>query len=149
MDSGISRTISGPRRLFGVAVLLAFVVLLAGCASNDDAGLSAPEPTLLLGDDSIAIPDLGVEVTFDETVSGTEQDPDVTVERTSYYDGDRLVFTAYDTDGDGLDDLWFEYDDSRRLKMELRDTDGDGDPDRALRFDKDENVIEEITLPLE
>ena len=149
MDSLSRRTRPRSSRHLRPGVVMLVVVLLAGCASLGGSGLAAPEPTLLVDDDTIVVPDLGVQVTFDETVTGTEQDPDVTVERTSYYDGELLVFTAYDTDGDGQDDLWFEYDDSRRLVMELQDTDGDGEPDRALRFDQDENVIEEISLPLE
>lgn len=128
---------------------LVALLLLAGCSGSEGPESTTVEPALIIDDETIAIPELDVRVAFDETVTGTEQDPEVTVHRTSFYDGDLLVFTAYDTDGDGQDDLWFEYDDARRLTMELRDTDGDGQPDRALRFDRSENVIEEITLPLE
>jgi hypothetical protein len=136
-----------PSRLGLVVIGVVALLFLAGCSSGGSEPTT--EPTLVVDNDTITIPDLSVRVTFDETVSGTEQDPDVTVHRTSFYDGDLLVFTAYDTDGDGQDDLWFEYDEDRRLTIEFRDTDGDGQPDRALRFDQDENVIDEISLPLE
>ena len=56
------------------------------------------------------------------------------------------MFTAYDTDRDGKDDLWFHYDEDLYLILELRDTDGDGEPDRALHYDHEENIIRDEDL---
>ncbi|MEK7519804.1 MAG: hypothetical protein AAB581_00975 [Patescibacteria group bacterium] len=50
-------------------------------------------------------------------------------DRTSYYQGDRLVWTAYDEDENGAADLWFRFKNGDTVDLELADRDGDGEPD--------------------
>lgn len=61
-------------------------------------------------------------------------------ECTSYYLDGNLVFSAWDTDENGIPDLWFRYDGEEYLDLELADNNGDGKPDEIALVDRDENV---------
>lgn len=78
-------------------------------------------------------------VDYDQSFD-TDTDSDGLLDRTSYYLGENLVFTAWDTDGDGKKDLWLRYDDEKYLDLELADTNKDGKPDEIAEFDRAENV---------
>lgn len=58
-----------------------------------------------------------------------------TPDRTSYYLGDRLVWSAYDEDEDGEADLWLRYRNGDMVDLELTDTNGDGEPEKIAEFD--------------
>lgn len=68
-----------------------------------------------------------------------------------YYLGDKLVLSVYDTDDDGQDDLWIQYDDEFYVVLEAYDTTGDGDPDIFVELDREEvvnNLIQpDIVMP--
>lgn len=61
-------------------------------------------------------------------------------DRTSYYKGDRLMWTVYDQDENGEPDLWFRYANGDTLDLELFDRNGDGEPDTITEFDGQENA---------
>lgn len=69
-----------------------------------------------------------------------DTDDNGSLDCTSYYLGDKLVFTAWDTDENGVPDLWFRYDGEEYLDLELADDNGDGKPDEIAMVDRDENV---------
>ena len=62
-------------------------------------------------------------------------------DRTSYYNGESLVLTAYDTDENGSPELWFVYDGEDNVKMELEDTTADGVPDEVVEIGDNEEVL--------
>lgn len=68
-----------------------------------------------------------------------------------YYLGEDLVLSVYDTDDNGQDDLWLQYDEELYLIVEAQDTTGDANPDTIAELDKDENVISlvepEVKIP--
>ena len=131
-------------RWLGALVVVAFIIpAITACGSKlpqgtNDLSLSQPGTFEFRGTDVKVEFDNG----FDETVAGADGS---TVERKALYADGLLTFTAYDTDRDGKDDLWFQYDDELHLKLEMRDTNGDGKPDRLIYYDKDEKVIREET----
>ena len=113
------KTLWGAWRLAGGLGLLA-VLTLAACSSPEaptPQPTPTPRPSLIIGEDSITIPDADVQISYDEAAQGTEQgtkdDPDAIVRRASFYEGDQLVFTTYDTDDNDCDELWFKFDEER------------------------------------
>lgn len=56
-------------------------------------------------------------------------------DRTTYYLGNRLVWSAYDEDGNGKPDLWLRYKNGDTVDLELHDPDGNGEPDKIAEFD--------------
>jgi hypothetical protein len=60
---------------------------------------------------------------------------------TSYYNGDSLVLTAVDEDGDGSADRWLLYGEDRKVVQEMKDTDGDGEIDVTHTLDGEENIL--------
>lgn len=56
-------------------------------------------------------------------------------DRTSYYQGERLVWSAYDEDENGEPELWLRYKNGDIVDLELYDPDGDGEPDKIAEFD--------------
>ena len=65
----------------------------------------------------------------------TDTDNNGKNDRTSYYQGDRLVWSAYDEDENGKADLWIRYRDGDTPDLELVDYNSDGDPDKISEFD--------------
>lgn len=59
-------------------------------------------------------------------------------DRTSYYQGDLLVWTAYDEDENGEWETWFRYKGGDSVDLELYDRDGNGTPDRIVEVDAQE-----------
>ena len=111
----------------------------SGPYGTDDIDLTQPG--------TVKFEDTDVEFEFDEVEEEAveiEGVPPAT--RKSFYQGDKLVFSGYDSDSDGLDDLWFQFDDDLNLIVEMHDLDGDGKPDRAIYYDTDENIIRDEDL---
>lgn len=61
-------------------------------------------------------------------------------DRTSYYFKEQLVFTAYDENEDGKQDLWFRFTNGDTVDLELADTDGDGDPNTIAEVNAQEKA---------
>jgi len=61
-------------------------------------------------------------------------------DRTSYYFKDQLVFTAYDENEDGKQDLWFRFKNGETVDLELADKDGNGKPDVITEVDVQEKA---------
>lgn len=61
-------------------------------------------------------------------------------DRTSYYRNEQLVFTAYDENEDGKQDLWFRFKNGDAVDLELADTDGNGKPDIITEVDAQEKA---------
>lgn len=80
-----------------------------------------------------------IKVSYDEVVEADTDENGVN-DRSSFYRENKLVFTAYDRDEDGENDLWLQYDDELYLTKALTDRGADGTPDEALHFDRDGNV---------
>lgn len=74
-----------------------------------------------------------------------------TNEEGDYYLADKLVLSIMDTDEDGKNDLWLQYDDELYLVLEAHDTTGDGNPDTFVELDREElikNLIQpELVVP--
>lgn len=79
------------------------------------------------------------DVEYDQSYEA-DTDGDGYLDKTSYYKGENLVFTAFDSDADGKKDLWFRYDEEAYLDLELSDADGDSRPDETYEFDREENA---------
>ena len=124
-EIGMTQLMGRRGRVFLAAVVA--LVTLAGCQPSG--------PAVKVG---------SVNVAYDEVVETTPKTSE-DVPRKSYYKDNVLTFTAYDTDGDGKDDLWLQYDDQLYLKLEMNDTNGDGKPDKFIYYDRDEKVIREET----
>ena len=91
----------------------------------------------------------GHKVVYDQAIEG-DSDFDGINDRTSYYKDDVLVFASYDTNNDGLPDLWFSYVNGTYQELAMRDTTGDGKPENVLVFDTQGNILEEkepLNLP--
>lgn len=84
----------------------------------------------------------GYTVEYDQAVEG-DSDYDGVDDRTSYYLDDVLVFSAYDTDGDGEKDMWFTYTNGTYKEAAMRDADGNGRPDDILTYDEEGVVVSE------
>lgn len=87
--------------------------------------------------DSIEVGKYKVEY---DTLVVADTDMDGINDRTSYYQDEVLVFTAYDRDNNGKPDLWFRYDDELSLDLEIVDSDSDGEPDVFSHIDEEEAV---------
>lgn len=61
-------------------------------------------------------------------------------DRASYYRNEKLVFTAYDENEDGKQDLWFRFKNGETVDLELADTDGNGKPDIITEVDVQERA---------
>ncbi|MEK7493646.1 MAG: hypothetical protein AAB630_00665 [Patescibacteria group bacterium] len=61
-------------------------------------------------------------------------------DRTSYYLKDQLVFTAYDENEDGKQDLWFRFKNGDAVDLELADKNADGKPDMITEVDAQEKA---------
>ncbi len=59
---------------------------------------------------------------------------------TSYYKEDTLVLTEYDDDKNGKPDSWTLYRPDLTIKKEVQDSDGDGVPDIFHEYDTNENI---------
>lgn len=57
-----------------------------------------------------------------------------------YYQGENLVLSVYDTNGNGQDDLWLNFDEEFYLILEAYDTTGDGQPDTFVELDNNEAI---------
>lgn len=90
----------------------------------------------------------GYKITYDEIIEG-DSDFDGVNDRTSYYLEDILVFSAYDTNGDGEQDMWFTYVNGTDNEVAMRDTTGDGKPENIVTFADGEIVseVEKTNLP--
>ena len=56
-------------------------------------------------------------------------------DRTSYYLGERLVWSSYDEDENGEPDFWLRYKNGDTVDLEIYDPDGDGEPEKIAEFD--------------
>lgn len=91
----------------------------------------------------------GYKVKYDQVIEG-DSDYDGINDRTSYYLEDVLVFSAYDTDGDGKQDMWFTYANGTDMNVAMRDTTGDGKPENVLTYDEKGKILDEeerLNLP--
>lgn len=61
-------------------------------------------------------------------------------DRASYYLNEQLVFTAYDENEDGSQDLWFRFKNGDAVDLELADSNGDGNPDVITEVDAQEKA---------
>lgn len=84
----------------------------------------------------------GEKVTYDQIMQG-DSDFDGINDRTSYYLENILVFSAYDTNGDGKQDMWFTYVEGTYPETAMRDTTGDGRPENIITLDKEGEIITE------
>lgn len=105
-----------------IKILLATVIIAApfGAYSKD----------LTIGD---------YAMTFDQTFEA-DTDGNGTNDRTSYYQGDTLMWAAYDEDENGKADLWLRYKNGDSVDLELYDRDGDGEPDKIVEVDSQEKT---------
>jgi|GEM_PF-5988427 len=62
---------------------------------------------------------------YDEALSADENGNNVH-DRTTYYLAGKMVLTAYDSDENGADDLWFRWDGNDRVNLEMSDNNNDG-----------------------
>ncbi len=62
-------------------------------------------------------------------------------DRTSYYQGDTLVWSAYDEDENGKPDLWLRYKGGDTIDLEIHDADGNGEPEKIAEFVQDRREI--------
>ena len=69
------------------------------------------------------------------------------MDRVSYYDGDQLLATAYDDDGDGEHDMWVTFDADLRVDQEVVDRDHDGSADVMRSLDAAGKVVSEGQAP--
>jgi len=106
------------------AALLLLLLLFASCAGAQSVRVG------------------GQRVVYDEVIRG-DSDYDGVDDRTSYYLEDVLVFSAYDTDGDGEQDMWFTYVEGTYPKTAMRDTTGDGRPENIVTLDKTGAIVKE------
>lgn len=81
----------------------------------------------------------GIAITYDQSFE-TDFDGNGTSDRTSYYAGDTLVFTAFDLDENGKPELWLRYKGGDTVDLELADTTGDGEPDSEVTVFPNEKV---------
>jgi len=87
-------------------------------------------------------------IVYDE-VFEDDTDGDGINDRTSYYKQGTLVLTAWDTDRDGKDDLWFRFDSEEYLDLEVSDLNGDGRPDEFVHINRNEIItkVEKVKGP--
>lgn len=81
----------------------------------------------------------GYEVEYDEFFHD-DTDEDGYLDKKSYYNQGCLALTAWDTSGDGQDDLWFRYDGQDYLNLEVADLDFDNIPDQFISVKKNESA---------
>lgn len=81
----------------------------------------------------------GQKIAYDQ-IYEDDTDQDQVKDRKSYYLKDNLVLTAWDTNKDGRDDLWFVYDGEQYLNLEAADLDFNGTVDELTHLDRNENV---------
>lgn len=112
-----------------VGMALALLLSLA-CQAGNSWGAQESPGTVTVGCQNI---------TYDQ-VFEDDTDKDQVKDRKSYYCQDSLVLTAWDTNKDGREDLWFVYDEGEYLKAEAADLDFDGKPDELTHLDRGENV---------
>lgn len=139
---------------FGLALVLTVPLITVACGSSGDSVAEpadtptptpTPPPALTIGTTTIEVPDASLVIDFERRVPEIEIEEGLDVQRESFYEGDSLVFTSYDADDDGCQELWFVYDDEQFLTTEMHDTDGDCEPDRFIFLDREENVIQETS----
>jgi len=63
-----------------------------------------------------------------------------TNDRVSYYLKEQLVFTAYDENEDGKQDLWFRFTNGDAVDLELSDKNADGKPDTITEVNAQEKA---------
>lgn len=83
-------------------------------------------------------------VSYDEVVE-FDENGDGSTDKWSYRSGEEpvIVLTAFDTSGDGQQDLWLRYDEESVLDLEAHDTDGDVEADVFFELNEDEEVTKE------
>lgn len=112
-------------RLFFITVCILCVPMLSVSAQGETAAASSTESSV--------------------TATGISYDEAVTISGgVLYYRGDSsqpgaLVETAHDTDGDGVNDLWLEYENDEVVR-ELHDTTGDESVDLEITVNANEQV---------
>ena len=67
-------------------------------------------------------------IEYDQALE-TDTNNNGTNDRVSYYLKEQLVFTAYDENEDGKQDLWFRFTNGDTVDLELADKNADGKPD--------------------
>ena len=102
-----------------------FFVLLIGAAAFAPADTFAKET---IG---------GYVVEFDHKLEA-DTDGNGTNDRTSYYLGDRLMWSAYDEDGNGEADLWLRYRNGDTVDLEITDKNGDREADTIAEYNTQE-----------
>lgn len=112
------RTSSGYALAWTLAILVAMPIV----------GNAEEVRTLEIGDRTIS---------YDRVVEADENENGVN-DRTTYYLGEEMVFTAYDENENGKADLWLGWKDGESVELELADQNGDGTPDSAFRVTPEE-----------
>lgn len=88
------------------------------------------------GENSVVVG--GFDYVYDEVVVA-DTDKDGTSDRTSYYTAGKLILTAYDENGDGKNDRWFEWKEDK-VTLEMSATKG-GEPDEFIVVDGNEKAL--------
>ncbi|MDO8560496.1 MAG: hypothetical protein Q7S23_05760 [bacterium] len=81
----------------------------------------------------------GQSVAYTEVVAA-DTDGNGKTDRTTYYDADAMVLTAYDQNEDGKNDLWLRWENDR-VVAELTDTNADGAADKKDDITPEERVV--------
>lgn len=89
---------------------------------------------------------IGAEPLAYQEAFAKDRDGDGVADRVSYYDGERLVASAFDDDGDGRFDLWIAYDAELHVTREAVDRDHDGVADVVRMLTTDGHVAGEVML---
>ena len=74
-------------------------------------------------------------IEYDRKVE-SDTDGDGKNDRTSYYGGDTLLWSAYDESKDGTPDLWMRFRGGDTVDLELFDRDGNSEPDKIAEYDQ-------------
>ncbi|TSC76039.1 MAG: hypothetical protein G01um101431_1057 [Parcubacteria group bacterium Gr01-1014_31] len=81
----------------------------------------------------------GQSVAYTEVVAA-DTDGNGKTDRTTYYDGEAMVLTAYDQNEDGKNDLWLRWENDQ-VVAELTDTNADGVADKQDDITAEERVV--------
>lgn len=74
-------------------------------------------------------------------VFGDDTSGDGYTDRRSFYQDDLLVLAAWDTDADGIFDIWFRFANGEYVDLEAYDLTGDGKIDKLVSMDENEQII--------
>ncbi len=115
-----------------------FIFIVCGWIAAFSPSLHAETNIVQLG---------GYEIEYEEFFQD-DTDQDGKLDKKSYYNQGYLILTAWDTGGDGKDDLWFRYDGQDYLDLEVADLDSDNMPDQFISVNHDEEAYISSSNPV-